>query len=127
MLHIEFGKDPENLAPLRALLDSNVSVDNLSAQLNLLEAYQVGFDIFDHDSPEATHLDLFAFHPKETMEIGSLLESKMRRFVKARVGECYNISWLEFISQSRAECDRMFRVCEDMLVKNEIPPRLPFG
>jgi hypothetical protein len=92
-------------------------LDSMSAQMHLLEAYQQGYGIFNHDDPdpEVTHLDLFGYHPKEDYVTHSREAHLMRRYALLKVGDKLKLDWLQFIAQPRDVVERQLTLCEELL------------
>lgn len=91
------------------------TLGSVDTQILLRELYDNTFGIGDHGHPMRP-LSLVALQPKEMIGQYSREFRSMRRFAALRVGELFNISYPDFLQQSRERVEWMFKIAEDKTV-----------
>ncbi len=119
MLFPSFGQDKSReLTPVRRLMDvlrtvEKKSLSSYEQQILLLELYEQAFHIFNHEqAPPHRPLALVEMHPKELVGPFSREARLMHRFATLKVGEIFNISFTEFLNQTRERVEMMLQVGE---------------
>lgn len=81
----------------------------------LVMFYETEFGIFDHSDPEISKrrpIASVAMHDTEAIGEGSQREELMTLFARNEVSKYFNISWSEFVAQTRSDVNMMMRVAE---------------
>jgi hypothetical protein len=77
-------------------------VCSTDAKLLMLEHYETQFRIYNHDAPPpqgmTSDFALVAMHPGEDTLSSSLMRERAEQFAHHKVGDYFNISWLDYLS-----------------------------
>lgn len=103
--------DDDN-SELNNLVFKSKTVDNLTAQILLSEAYDIDYGIFDHNtSSNEDVLKLVAKHAVEDVDQKTLLDIYTERFVLLDVYETTGLSLDRFWKLDRVEADKLLELC----------------
>lgn len=91
------------------------TLGSLDSQILLRELYDRSFSIADHGHPNRP-LSLVGLQAKEMYGQYSREFRTLRRFASLRIGELFNISYPDFLQQSRERVEWMFQIAEDKTV-----------
>lgn len=87
---------------IQDLIDNNPVMDNVTAQLVLNEAYDIGFGIFNHDHDSLWNpLSMVAVHEAEDVESYSRQEHLIRRFLMSKIHKQTGLSLTQFLELPR--------------------------
>lgn len=119
VLNPSFGYEiARELRPVRQLMGAMRTADKKSLtsyeqQLLLREMYEQEFGIYNHNlNPVDRPLSLVELHDKEVTMPYSREARLMHRFASLRLGEIFNISFPDFLNQSRARVEYMIKLGE---------------
>ena len=119
MLFPSFGQaSAGQLTPVKRLMEvlrqvEKKSLTSYEQQVLLLELYEQTFQIFDHENaPAHRPLSLVELHPKEIMEPFTREARLMQRFAALKIGDMFNMSFPEFLNQSRERVEMMLHMGE---------------
>lgn len=90
------------------------SLTSYEQQILLLELYEQSFQIFDHErAPPHRPLALVELHPKELVGPFTREARLMHRFAALKIGDLFNLSFTEFLNQSRERVEMMIQLAEE--------------
>lgn len=86
---------------LERLLKAVPQVCSTDAKLLMMEHYETLFRIYNHDAPppqgQSSDFALIGLHPAEDTLSSSLMRERMEQFAHHKVGDYFNISWLDYL------------------------------
>ena len=112
-----FGFSVDNKKAIDEIYAIKKSVDSITAKMLLREAYEIDYNVFDHDRDTTRPLALVAMHPKENASEHSELYNTIRRFELYGVGAKFNVTLAEFLSLPREITTLILDICGDRVTK----------
>lgn len=94
--------------------------DPITAHVNLLEAYDTTYGIYDHMAESADPMALFTMHPHEDTVTNNHLVSLMFRVMASRLPEYSNCSISELLLYPRSILMQLIKKAEGETKKSKV-------
>lgn len=92
-------------------------MDNITAKLLLLEAYEITYQIYNHNLGNHP-FNLVLHHYKESVEDYSPMQHLLRAYVAKGVYKRFGISLVEFLNLPRHVNRNLLRICDEFLLRD---------
>ena len=103
-----FGLDVPKVTEFTKLLDTCEPLNSIDAQIYSQEAYDITYDIFNHDDDSVwTPLSSVNLHPKEDFITNSPLLKTITRYKNLHIQKYFGIDLMTFLNQPRYICEHL--------------------
>lgn len=106
-----FGEGVSISQQIQHMIDTSPKLKITDAQLMMLDVYESGFGIYNHNIDSERPLALVAMHWSEDNTTQSALHERIEQFHERNVYQAFGLNLTEFLELPRDVCIKILDIC----------------